>query len=496
MFAAAGAGAVSGGAPALAARWTFTPSVRASESYSDNVTLATGNEEKKSDLITTLAPGVHVVGNGARLNLNLNYLAEVDIFKKLSSRDDLHHNLTATGTAELWQRQLFFDANAAIFRQLINPSDASSLTPGVGAVNAADTTSWQAGPRFLHHFGPYVDTVSTITHSEVHSAPTNGANASGTLAPASLTAANADTRVNATTFQASSGRAFTRVLWSATAQETKTGRGDELPGIDSKSVNGNVTYVINRQYALLGGLGWQDIEDSTLNNPPHGITWSVGLNLNPGPRTNFTVNYNHRDNSNFFSFNGAYRLSSRTSITVSYDEALTFSQQNTATALGFLQPDPLNPGTFIDVRTGLPASFGAQNFALQTQTSRTTTFTAALHGTRGRNGFTVLFSHADQTTDQATAQTGNQQTTNNASLQWTRTINRRLSGTVAANYQTTDQQPGDVSDRRFVGSLSLSYLLTPTATASLIANTTRLDSSDPTRETSENSITLSLTKRF
>ncbi len=495
-LAAAGTGAVVGGAPAWAARWTISPSAGASETYTTNVNLATGDTKKKSDLITSLSPAVSVVGAGGRVNLNLNYVANLSLYKRESNRDDLSNNLTATGTAELWQRQLFFDANAAIFRHAINPALATSATPGVNAVNAADTASWQAGPRFLHHFGSYVDTVSTITHSEVSGKATSAANANGALSSAALGAANTSTRINATTFRATSGRAFTRVLWSATANDTRTGRGDELSGIKSKTINSNVTYVINRQYALLGGLGWQDVKDATLNQPPHGITWNVGVRLNPGPRTSFTVNYNHRDNSNFFSFSGAYRLSTRTTITTSYDEALTFTQQQIATSLAFAVPDPLNPGQFIDSRTGLPFSPGALDFAAQSQTSRTTTFRMGLNGSRGRNTFSAVFSHADRTTDQPTGQTGTAQTTNNVSLTWTRQINHRLSGALTANFQTTDQQPNNENDRRLVGSVSLNYLLTPTATATLVANTSRLDSNVESRVTNETSISLALRKRF
>ncbi len=484
-----------GGLSAQAARWRITPSVAASESYTNNVNLATGNTKQVSDFITTLTPGVGVSAQGGRVNLNLDYSADQTLYKRESGRDDLSHNLTASGTAELWKQQLFFDANAAIFRQVINPTLATSATPGVNAVNSADTTSFTGGPRFLHHFGPYVSTVSTITYSDVSSTPTNGATAAGNLSTAALTAANQSTKVLSETFQATSGRAFTQLQWSATAQESKTDRGADLPGIDSKTANTNYTYIISRKYALLAGLGWQHIRDNSLAQQIHGVTWSAGFRLTPGPRTSLSVNYNHRDNSQFFSFNGSYRLSSRTTFTTSYDQSLTFSQQQVANGLAFLGVAP--DGTFIDTRTGLPFNPTTQNFALQNQTARTTTFTAGLQGTRGRNTFNVLFSHADQMTDA----TGADQVTNNASLTWTRQINRRTSGTLGFNYQITDQTQGvatagPVTSNRLVGTASLAYQLTETATASLSLNTSRLDSSDPTLNTNETAVTVSLRKTF
>jgi uncharacterized protein (PEP-CTERM system associated) len=454
------------------------------------VNLASGETKKKSDLITTLSPGVGVHGAGGRVNLNLSYTAEQSIYKRESGRDDLHHSLTAAGAAELWQRQLFFDAQAAIFRQLISPTQGVSATPGVSAVNSADTMSFSAGPRFLHHIGPYVDTVSTITHSEVHSTPTNAANASGTLSATALGAANSDTTTNSANFAATSGREFTRLQWSLTTGASKTDRGRDQPGVDSKTVDTNYTYIINRKYALLAGLGWQQINDSTLAQPVRGITWSVGARLTPGPRTSFSLNYNDRDNSKFFSFNGSYLISSRTTFTASYGESLTFSQQQLASSLAFLGVAP--DGTFIDTRTGLPFNPGNQDFALQTQTSRTTTFTATLIGTRGRNTFSAAFSHADQTTDA----TGMVQVTNNGTVTWSRQINHRLTGSLAFNYQTTDQTPVALSSNRLVGTVTFNYLLTPTATAALAASTSRLDSTDSAQNTSETSVTLTLRKTF
>ncbi len=479
-----------GSAPAFAARWNITPTAGASETYTTNVNLASGTAKKKSDLITTLSPGVGINGAGGRVNLNLNYGANLDIYKRESDRNDLHHTLTATGTAELWQRQLFLDANAAIFRQLINPAQGSSLTPGVGAVNSADTMSFSVGPRFLHHFGSYVDTVSTFTHSEVSSTPAQGANASGNLSTAALNAANNDTVTNSSSFSASSGRAFSTLQWSATLQSSKTDRGEFQPGIDSKSVDTTYTYNISRQYALLAGLGWQDIRDNTLSQQIHGLTWSVGGRLNPGPRTSFTLNFNDRDNSQFFSFNGSYLLSTRTAITVSYGETLTFSQQQVSNSLAFLGVAP--DGSFVDIRTGLPFNPGNQDFALQSQTSRTKTFAATLSGTRGRNTFTGVFSHADQTTDATGAET----ITYNFSGTWSRPINRRLSGSVGITYQRTEQMVTTQTDNRFVGTLSLNYALTPTASAALAANTSRLDSTSAAAETTETSLTLSLRKTF
>ncbi|HAN56178.1 MAG TPA: hypothetical protein DCQ77_08340, partial [Betaproteobacteria bacterium] len=59
--------------PVLAADWTVTPNLTASERYTDNVNLAPSSGKKESDFITEVRPGIQLYKNGRRLKVNINY---------------------------------------------------------------------------------------------------------------------------------------------------------------------------------------------------------------------------------------------------------------------------------------------------------------------------------------------------------------------------------------------------------------------------------------
>ncbi len=85
--------------------WTLTPSLTLSETITDNVRLApTGSEN--SDLITTVIPGISIVRESKRLDLDLNYKLQGNYFKNHSGESDFINLLDATGTGELRQASI------------------------------------------------------------------------------------------------------------------------------------------------------------------------------------------------------------------------------------------------------------------------------------------------------------------------------------------------------------------------------------------------------
>ncbi len=95
-----------------AGQWRATPSITVSESFSDNVKLATEVQDRNSDLITVIEPGVSVSGSGGRVNLNFNYKLRKKINLRGTLADTLRNEFLGTGQVELYDRVLFLQGQA------------------------------------------------------------------------------------------------------------------------------------------------------------------------------------------------------------------------------------------------------------------------------------------------------------------------------------------------------------------------------------------------
>ena len=138
--------------------------------------------------------------------------------------------------------------------------------------------SFDFSPYFLHHFGAWVETESRTRYSIV-------TNDSDTV--------SSNTNLQ-TTFVISGGRRFQRFGWSLTLDQSKETRDDDTPARRTSNADGNFTFAVNRQFSLLSGLGYEDIEDGSLNNQPNGITWNAGFSYTPSSRTSLRATFGRR----------------------------------------------------------------------------------------------------------------------------------------------------------------------------------------------------------
>ena len=87
-------------AKALAGEWTFEPSVSVSETYSDNITLATSGSEQ-DDYVTQVNPSIKIEGKGKGLELDFDYTMQNIFYKNSTRDDDIKNQLSASGKATL-----------------------------------------------------------------------------------------------------------------------------------------------------------------------------------------------------------------------------------------------------------------------------------------------------------------------------------------------------------------------------------------------------------
>lgn len=471
------------GLRARAADWQISPRIGVSETFTDNVELATGrNADRHSDLVTSIAPGIGIRGTGARTRVNLDYTLTETIFRQVSERDNLQHTLSSSAHTELWERVFFLDAAAAIDRRQVNSGGAISSAPISREINETDVQRFTITPSFRHHFGTWVETLSQISYGQVNTE----------------TGEIQDTTTLSETFTASSGRRFTTLLWSLRLNSSKTDNGEEFPASRRRTLDTNYTYVLNSKWSLLAGLGYEDIEERTLTTQPKGLTWNLGFAARPSGRTSVRATYGEREDKESLSFAATHRLSERTSINASYTESIQTTQSlilQDLNLLGFLVSpstpgvpiDPTDPSTFTLSPVYSP-DFGLQNFAF-----RQKRFSIGGDGTRRR----MTYGGSAFWEERLTESTNVTETIYGASLRIGRTLSSRARGSVGVTYRNRDF--GDAQDRKdheISSSVSYTYQIFKDVEATLAYNLTRRITNNADAHLTENAVTLRLSKQF
>lgn len=462
--------------PGLAAEWRITPGVSIEQAFSDNANLAVDDQDRNSDFLTTISPSVSISGRGARGTVDLAYSHSQILSMTGASGNRDQNDLAATGRAELWKQIVFVDAQASISRQILDAAAPATESVAGQAVNRTATRTFNVSPFFRHHFGTWAETESRISYNQV----------------ATQSDAVGDTSTLQERFVINSGRRFTQVLWSAAANNSKTDSGDVRPTRRSRTLDGDVTYILNRQISLIGGLGWEKIDDPTLSVQPKGLTWRAGFAARPGPRSSMRLTYGDREGTRSAEFEGNYRVSERTAITASYSETIRTSQQQIAEDLGFLAVDPVS-GQIIDFRTGLPFQPGSANFGLTDNSFRQKRFSLQLRGSRQRNSFLGQVSWESRQTEA----TGADETVYAARLQFDRQLSNRATGGLRVSLTHTDRgTENEIEQREITLSTLYSYQLLRTARLSLAYNLTVRNVNNASGGFYENAVTAGLRKSF
>ena len=80
-------------------------------------------------------------------------------------------------------------------------------------------------------------------------------------------------------------------------------------------------------FSLLSSVGWENIHDPALSDEPRGYTWDAGFAWQPNSRSSMELTYGVERQTQTIGFDANYALSNRTSISASYSEQLTSSQE-------------------------------------------------------------------------------------------------------------------------------------------------------------------------
>lgn len=455
---------------AWAQNWRVTPSVSVVGTYSDNINNDTKGSEK-SDFVVTTSPGIAITGSGGRISLSATYNPSYLYYTRGNGDNQFRHDLLGRSSIELIDQAVFINAQASINQQFINSGAGVSTIPSVtDSNNQTQVATFNINPEFRHHFGTWAESVTSYSFSFTHTDSD----------------AITSTDTQSASFVLNSGERFTSFSWSLSADRSKSGSTE-----DRSTYNADVEYPFSRQFALLGGVGYEKIDDNTLTSEPGGLIWNVGVKLTPGPKTTFSANYNDRYDEQFFSFDGTHTFGASTNLSVSYTTTLTNSRQllgqqlaNTETGSG---------GVIIDPSTGQPFLAGDSAFGLTDNTFKQERFQASLNSSRRRNTYGAE-AFLEKRETQAT---GSDETVFGGSLRYSRQHTRKANSSVSVSYQNTDFGTADGrEDDLFTASASFNYRIFTDFNGSVSYNFSKRSSSVDSNDLMSNSLTVSLRKTF
>lgn len=336
-----------------AAEWRFTPTISATETYTDNVALATRGKEQ-SDFVTQVAPGFSVTANSPRLKLTANYSLEGTTYLHNSSSSGFSNQLNATLNAELIRNLFFLDARGNIGQQNISAFGPQSTSNVNINGNRTDVRTYSISPYLRHSFGSKAFSEVRYTHESV--------NTSSDL----LSVSNTD-RLN---FSLSSGESFSKLAWGLQGSAQKAHYSNQ-PDVEQDSVNANVRYFLTPNFSTTALVGYEkETYVSIGNGPTNGVYYTAGFIWKPSSRTDITATAGHRFFGRTYSLqanhrarNAVFRLSYADDITTSQQQ---FSSQSTIGTAAFLDqlyaaqiPDAVVRQQVVNaliLQTGLPST--------------------------------------------------------------------------------------------------------------------------------------------
>ena len=536
--------------------WTIIPRLTMQEIFTDNALEATS--PRRFDAITVIAPGISVLANTARLQLNLDYQPNLLLHAINGPLNVLTQQLTMTGLITVVPDLAFVDVRAvsgvqsrygALAGNGTIGNGNAALAPAAGVAggygtagqaatnprNAVQTVSVGMSPYLLRQFKDYgvgklgvsIDAshYSTINGYVPSPFPSGGgANGQSLLTTEqiaqfttgeflgklqnSLTADFSQSRS-----QADSG-ASVPVL-------TRQGTVTTLPATsftsERQTVTDQVSYALNRTFTLLASIGEQRIHYSGQAGPQiNGLTWNVGLTITPSPISSLTVTYGHLNGANDFNASGYIAIGGRTQLSVSYSDTVGTQLENLQNQLN---NSVINiNGQLVNAQTAGPNFVATNALGVQTGVFRFDTFNASIATAWLRDTLQATATWSIQTNltpgsvqsaafvdpatgnlfiiSQPVAGTGQTTDVKTASISWLHQLSPDMTLSSSASYSFIHRSGGLGDDSSVSTAVGLQYTLSASTTLSARYSFFDRTSKIPGYSLYENILLLGFTKQF
>lgn len=322
--------------PVKGGDWDITPRLYLAEHLSDNINL--DDDNKESDLVTVITPGISIHGEGRRVRADVDYKLQNLIFLNNSGASNSSQRLDADANVELAKDTLFLDARSTMGQVLVDATDTISSNRINNAGNRTNFYTWGLSPYVQSQFGGFADGVFRYGYSEIQYE--EGAS---------------DATINSFDVGLVSGhRGPSELSWLADYNYTDQQRN---PASDVLLNNGQAEarYRLTNRFSLVATAGFADNDFETRRNNINGSYWSAGGFWQPNRFMSLDV----QKGSNLESVAIALYPTRRTSLLASYRNRLVG-----------LNPGPVWSGSFNHYtrRTTWNASYSETTTTQQLQT--------------------------------------------------------------------------------------------------------------------------------
>jgi uncharacterized protein (PEP-CTERM system associated) len=271
----------SGGTSAMAASngpaWQIIPSVSSDFTYTDNVALVKNN--KQSDFVTRLSPGIEIHGKGGHVKGNLKYQWQQYFYAKDSDRNGQQRALNADGQVELIDQWLYLDGRGSISQQAISAFGTQSANNDSVNVNRTETSTYQWSPYIQGRLAGFADYLLRYTGSKTKSGEGELSVGSGTTSESWSGRLSGDTGI-------------AKLGWSFDAQQQKNSR-ETSRDTQSKRLTGSLEFRIKPQLRLRATVG-RESDDYSATQETWRSVRGFGGDWAPTERTSVTLNKERR----------------------------------------------------------------------------------------------------------------------------------------------------------------------------------------------------------
>jgi len=315
------------------------PRVMLTETWTDNVALSSGQNNKKSGFITQLAPGVHIDAKTARLKAYFDYALTGQFYSTSSINSSTQNALNTFGTFEAVSNWMFLDFSGLIAQQAISAFGAQSPSNANINANSSETSTYRLSPYIRGQFAGIADYSLRYTWSTTESD----------------TSAASNIELSDWAGQLRGSTPFQSLKWSvdATQQSADYSRGRTT---EAERMYGTATYTIVPQFriSLSGGQESNNYASQNMESHP---THGYGFDWSPTGRTNISAFKERR----FFGDGHKYSFSHRFPLSnIRYSDTKDVSVlPNQFTTVGF--------GTVYDLYYPIAYQQCAQNTSLSSQ---------------------------------------------------------------------------------------------------------------------------------
>ncbi|MEO7577987.1 MAG: TIGR03016 family PEP-CTERM system-associated outer membrane protein [Massilia sp.] len=311
-------------APA-AASWKFTPAVSLSETYTDNVNLATP-ELAQGQFVSDLAPSIAIANDSPRFKLAASYRLHAYLYsdKQVANTNERNREFDASLKSKLIQDFLYLDANATRAQQNVSAFGPQGGGNNYSSANKAEVSTYRIAPYVMHRFGSSADLQVRYTRDSVDGGTSGLGNSKSETASFSL----------------ATGPTFRTLGW--TLDYNRQQLHDSITEESSSEVaTAGLRYRVASELSLTANGGYDKYEYQAPGGESRGKNYAVGFIWTPSLRTSVTASAGRRYFGKSYLLDASHR-SRHTVWSINYNDAVTTTRSQ------FLLPSTINTAAMLD----------------------------------------------------------------------------------------------------------------------------------------------------